>query len=125
MTKEFIDNILIDPSVKEEGLKLYNYSEKSESADFYYNQFFKNEVTQKEAQPIFDKVPLEMKEAMAFFKDNLNSDAVVVELGGSKYQHRSGYPNYVYKNYIPLDISYASIKGYVDTYDRYGFVFES
>ena len=122
MEKNFIENILIDISPLEPNLKLYNYSESSDSANFYQNQFSTDAVMSKEEKPDFSKVPKEMNELMAFLKKNVDEDAIVVELGGSRYQHRSGYPNHVFKNYLPLDISYSSIKGYVEMYNRYGVV---
>lgn len=122
MMSSYPENILIDSSTKESNRKLYNYSEKSESAKFYFNQFSKNENVESNLQPDYSKVPAEMKELMAFLKENAPKDGVIVELGGSKYQHRSGYPNYTFPNYIPLDISYTSIQGYVDAYDRFGIV---
>lgn len=123
MNQEFIDQLLIDPSAKVEGLKIYNYVQKSASSDFYADQFSENvSLPLKKSQPDYSNVPKEMLEAMTFFKDRLHKNAIIIELGGSKYQNRSGYPNYIYENYIPLDISYTSIKGYVDTYDRFGIV---
>ena len=123
MKQEFIEELLINPSAKVEGLKIYNYVQKSPSSDFYANQFYKNDsLPVKNDQPDFTNVPKEMAEVMAFFKDRLQKDAIIIELGGSRYQNRSGYPNYIFENYIPLDISFTSIKGYVDTYDRFGVV---
>jgi ubiquinone/menaquinone biosynthesis C-methylase UbiE len=120
MEKHFIENILIDPTSLDPNLKLYNYSEISDSANFYQNQFSTGAGKPKEEKPDFSKVPKEMNELMLFLKNRVDENAIVLELGGSRYQHRSGYPNYIFKNYIPLDISYSSIKGYVETYDKYG-----
>lgn len=122
MEKEIIENILIDTTTLEPNLKLYNYSESSDSANFYQNQFSKGSEKQKEETPDFNKVPKEMNELISFLKKNVDENAIVVELGGSRYQHRSGYPNHFFKNYLPLDISYSSIKAYVEMYDRYGIV---
>lgn len=122
MEKSFIENILMDISPLESNLKLYNYSEVSDSAKFYQNQFSGSGSNVKEAIPDFKKVPKEMAELMNFLKKHVDENAIVLELGGSRYQNRSGYPNYTFKNYIPLDISYSSIKGYVEMYNRYGVV---
>lgn len=122
MKGNLFDDILIDSSALEEGMKLFNYSVKSAAADFYYHQFSNLGTSTKKTQPNLDRVPHEMKDAMDFCKKNLPDDAIIVELGGGKNQSRSGYPNYIFKNYIPLDISYTSIKAYVDAYDRFGIV---
>lgn len=122
MDLELMNSILSDPSAKADGLKLYNYVERSASSEFYASQFSGNEVIEKAPAPDYTLVPAEMNETMAFFKQRLNEDAIVVELGGSRYQHRSGYPCFTYKNYIPTDISYTSIRNYVQSYDRFGVV---
>lgn len=122
MTQDIIESILINTEKKVEGIKLYNYVEKSASSDFYYNQFLENGIPTSNESPDFSKVPTEMNEAMDFFKKRLSKDSIVVELGGSRYQHRSGYPHHFFDNYIPLDISYTSINAYVKKYDRFGIV---
>lgn len=122
MEIEQLKSILIDTlKVKFEN-KLCNVLESSPSADFYKDQFLKGGNQLIEINPDYSKVPKEMQELIIFLKDNVDSDAIIVELGGSKYQQRSGYPNYTYKNYIPLDISYSSIRAYVDIYNRIGIV---
>ena len=124
MPASLIESILIDPSGKEAGLHLYNYSKESVAAHFYCEQF--SHQTNKSGE-MHDKdeetqAPRESVEAIEFFKTNLPRDAVIVELGGGRYQSRSGFPNRVFENYIPLDISYTSIRRYVEIHGRPGVV---
>lgn len=120
--KTLIESILIDSSTLDSEIKLYNFHIDSESAEFYSKQFSNVSGYIKEEKPDFSLVPNEMKEVIDFLKLNLPKEAIVLELGGSKYQHRSGYPGYFFENYIPLDISFTSIKNYVIKYNNYGIV---
>lgn len=120
--KPLIESILINPAKKAEGLKLYDYLERSDSAEFYNKQFLGAETGGVPETPDFSKVPKEMAEIMTFLKKHVPKEAVIVELGGSKHQRRSGYPNHYFEQYIPLDISYSSIRAYVEMYDRCGVV---
>lgn len=122
MNKLDIEAILINKDTFESGSKLYNFIKKSASADFYNNQFLSDNLPAKEENPDFSKTPHEMQELMNFLNKNINKNAIIVELGGSRFQRRSGYPNYIFENYIPLDISYSSIKAYTHIYDKYGVV---
>ncbi len=117
-----LKDILKDNSVPESNSKLFNFTEESKSANFYKKQFSSSGNEMKEENPDFSKVPQEMNELISFLKTNVSDDSLIIELGGSRYQHRSGYPNFYFKNYIPLDISYTSIKAYVDMYNKYGIV---
>lgn len=122
MTKENLDVLLINKDTFESDSKLYNFIEKSASADFYNNQFLSDNLPNKEENPDFSKSPVEMQELMNFLRENVDSNAIIIELGGSRHQRRSGYPNYIFNNYIPLDISYSSIKAYTHIYKKFGIV---
>lgn len=52
----------------------------------------------------------------------LPKDAIVLEIGGGVHQRRSGNINKKFEHYIPVDISYSSIKKYVEKYQRPGVV---
>lgn len=102
--------------------KVFDYSEKSQSLNFYNNQF-----TEKEEKSTFtaskiediSNSPKEMIEINSFLLNKISSDSIFIELGGSKYQRRSGYPYFFFKNYFPLDISQQSMIGYSELYDRF------
>jgi len=110
MDKDKLASILIDNGKLNSGLKLIDYSVTSDSASFYQNQFNEESSNFELLEPDYSKVPIEMKDLMAFLKENVDDNAIVVELGGSKYQHRSGFPNFTFKNYLPLDISFQVLK---------------
>lgn len=55
-------------------------------------------------------------------KDVLPPDALVLELGGGRFQARNGFLNQHFPNYVPLDISASSIRKYSEEYGRFGIV---
>jgi ubiquinone/menaquinone biosynthesis C-methylase UbiE len=122
-----IDDLLnIKPnSIEGRNKKTYSYSKITDSFTFYYDQYDGNRqfnigsgINKKED---LTTAPKEMIDAVSFLQSNLPKDAVVIELGGSKYQGRSGFPYVVFDNYFPLDISLSNIIEYSEKYDRIGF----
>ena len=109
-------------SVDGRNKKVYNYSNDSASFSFYTNQFEGEndfEIGSAIKKEDLSESPLEMRQIMDDLKSLVSEDAVIVELGGSKFQRRSGFPYSFYKNYLPLDISLSSMIGYSELYDRY------
>jgi ubiquinone/menaquinone biosynthesis C-methylase UbiE len=100
---------------------VYDFSESGASMDFYNDQF-SNSSTSGENPEILPEalstVPIEMKTVVEFLQANLTQEAVVIELGGSKFQRRSGFPFYFFNNYLPLDISQSSMIAYAHKYGR-------
>ena len=109
-------------SILSRNKKVYDYSEKTENFVFYNNQFNNNlkiKIGEEIKNVDFSKSPSEMIEINNFLLKNISSESVFIELGGSKYQRRSGFPYFFFKNYFPLDISQQSMIGYSELYDRF------
>jgi SAM-dependent methyltransferase len=109
-------------SILARNKKVYDYSEKTENFVFYNNQFINNQkinIGEKIKNVDISKSPSEMIDINNFLLKNISSESVFVELGGSKYQRRSGFPYFFFKNYFPLDISQQSMIGYSELYDRF------
>jgi len=110
-------------SIEGRNGKVYSYSRKSKSFDFYTDQFKGNKEfkigsgIQKED---LSKSPKEMVDAITFLQNKLKPEAFILELGGSKHQRRSGFPYAFFNNYVPLDISLSSVTEYSELYDRIG-----
>ena len=101
--------------------KVYSFSKDSKSFDFYTDQFkSKNtfEVGSGVKEEDLSKSPKEMIEVISFLKKIISEKSIIIELGGSKHQRRSGFPYSFFKNYLPLDISLSSMIGYSELYDR-------
>lgn len=121
-----IDDLLnIKPnSIEARNKKTYCYSKESNSFTFYNNQFNGDRQfnigsgIQKED---LKTAPNEMIDAITFLQSNLPKDAVVIEIGGSKHQRRSGFPYTIFDNYFPLDISLLNMIEYSEKYDKIGF----
>jgi SAM-dependent methyltransferase len=110
-------------SIEGRNRKTYSYSVQSKSFDFYTNQFKGNnhyDIGSSIQKEDIKKAPTEMIDAITFLQANVPNDAVVIELGGGKYQRRSGFPYAIFDNYIPIDISLSSIIEYSEMYDRIG-----
>ncbi|MDA7663106.1 class I SAM-dependent methyltransferase [Pirellulaceae bacterium] len=60
----------------------------------------------------------EMDGIVKDIKNRTKDDAVVIELGGSVYQARSGNAYNEFKNYFPLDISSSSMQRYSEKFGR-------
>lgn len=116
-----LEKILQDTSRLDLSQKIYNYHEDSPSASFYADQFVGG-IKVNEDIPDLNKAPQEMRELINFLRAHIPKEAIVLELGGSKHQRRSGYPNSIFENYVPLDISYSSIVAYAKQYNRFGIV---
>jgi SAM-dependent methyltransferase len=106
---------------QEEGI--LEISDRGESAEFYNQQFeFEDGVNRPDSHNIEPKSTKSLSEAPALLVENLPKDAIVIELGGSIYQRRSGNLYQHFKNYMPLDISRSSIVKYRQKYNRVGIV---
>lgn len=103
--------------------KALNFSEDSDSYEFYTKQYQKGKsdfpigLKVKDSENLSDS-PVEMQEIINYLRDNISEDKLILELGGSRYQRRSGYPYHFLKNYVPLDISLSSMVAYSEQYDR-------
>ena len=109
-------------SILARNKKVYDYSEKTKNFDFYNNQFTSNQnskIGEEIKNEDISQSSTEMIEVNNFLLKNISSESVFVELGGSKYQRRSGFPYFFYKNYLPVDISQQSMIGYSELYDRF------
>lgn len=109
-------------SILAKNNKVYDFSKSSKSLDFYNKQFYnnnKNVIGEGLRTEDISKSPPEMIEVNSFLLKNIDSNSIFIELGGSKYQRRSGFPYFFYKNYFPLDISQQSMIGYSELYDRF------
>lgn len=106
--------------------RVYNFLDSSVSSDFYAKLF--EAASEAPLPDLYKKNKSEWREKFA--KDNvmgnitdelqrkLPEDAIVIEIGGGVYQHRSADAYKKFKNYIPLDISNSSITRYSDTFNR-------
>ncbi len=89
----------------------------------FYNEQFKGfesgniEVQKKNIEVNLSNSPIEIQGLIKFLQSNINSDAILMEIGGSKFQRRSGYPFYFFENYFPLDISQTSMIEYSNQFD--------
>jgi ubiquinone/menaquinone biosynthesis C-methylase UbiE len=110
---------------------IYDYSYQSETQQYFlkFASGVASEVRETEGyQELKEKTKVPkatkiMTGIVDFLKDKLPEDAVVVEIGGgSEGQTRSGKGYQAFRNYYPLDISYAHIKAYTTKYSRQGFV---
>jgi ubiquinone/menaquinone biosynthesis C-methylase UbiE len=123
--------ILKDELKKQESNKLFNFLSESESSKFY-DQLFNESFEKKERKGLFDEVKLATREKgeaykvmetiVSFLEKELHADAIVIELGGGRYQERSANAYKRFKYYYPLDISYSSIKNYSTKYDKEGII---
>ena len=102
-----IENLLKYPpsSIEGRNKKVYNYSNESESFNFYSDQFkgdsnFEIGVSVKKEN--IAESPKEMQEIIEFLKRNTSQNSIVIEIGGSKHQRRSGFPYSIFSNYFPL-----------------------
>ena len=122
MTTELKRLLKTEPfSIHGRNEKVYSFSKGSESFDFYTNQF-NGENAFKIGSGIktedINDSPNEMIELISFLEKNMDKESIILELGGSKYQRRSGFPYAFFSNYFPLDISVSSMIGYSELYDR-------
>lgn len=124
---EFISSLLAKEPAAIQGRnkKVFDYSSASDSFDFYHDQFTgkADEESFKIGAKLSEEVslaqaPVEMQAIIAYLQKQIDEEAVVVELGGSKHQRRSGFPFKFFKNYLPLDISLSSMVAYSELYDR-------
>ena len=121
--KEFLEILKFKPnSILARNKKVYDFSEKSENLDFYNNQFNSNQkniIGEEIKNEDISLSPKEMIDINSFLIKHISSEKIFIELGGSKYQRKSRFPYFFYKNYIPLDISQESMIGYSELYDRF------
>ena len=112
--------------------KVYNCLTESNSSSQFYSEMFSDSFQAKEKPELYDQTKTEhrnkgdayriMDEIVAYLKEQLNPDSIVIEIGGGLYQRRSGNANEHFKHYYPLDISESSIKRYSEKFDKVGFV---
>jgi len=129
---DIIDQIILDKvNFKIENDKIYNFLEKSTSSEFY-NELFSQKDKHNEKPDLYKELKKKsgtkwpaykiMDEIMLMLEKILPDNAVVIEIGGGVFQHRSSNAYKRFENYFPLDISYSSIKAYSENFDRIGFV---
>jgi ubiquinone/menaquinone biosynthesis C-methylase UbiE len=112
---------LVPKSIVGRNKKVYNFSKESDSFDFYDNQFDGDnqfEIGSAVKEEDLKKSPKEMIAAVSYLRENIDIESIVVELGGSRHQRRSGFPYHFFPNYIPLDISKSSMVAFAELYDR-------
>ena len=95
MTTELKRLLKTEPfSIHGRNEKVYSFSKGSESFDFYTNQF-NGENAFKIGSGIktedINDSPNEMIELISFLEKNMDKESIILELGGSKYQRRSGF----------------------------------
>ena len=121
--KELLEILKSGPySILAKNNKVYDFSKSSKTLDFYNRQFINhttNEIGKGLRIEDISNSPPEMIDVNSFLLKNVDSNSIFIELGGSKYQRRSGFPYFFYKNYFPLDISQQSMIGYSEIYDRF------
>lgn len=126
--KEIIDIAKIK---KVENGKVYKSLTESKSSQFY-SEMFSDTFQRKEKPELLDQVKTEyydkgdayriMNEIVAYLKEQLNPNSIVIEIGGGLYQRRSGNAHEHFKHYYPLDISDSNIKKYCEKFDKVGFI---
>src|SRR3990172_4771860 len=79
---------------------LYDFSEGSASATFYFRQFKVENVAKLKEDGSTGTIPPEMVSIMELFRTKLHTEAILVELGGSWHQNRSGDPYRYFSNYF-------------------------
>lgn len=106
-------------TIGKENLTL-DYTIETHSSIFYNRQFSGNEISinEPDSHVKLTDAPTEMQNIIHFLQKNLHSEAIVMEIGGSKFQRRSGFPYYFFENYFPLDISQSSMKEYSSKYKK-------
>lgn len=126
---DLLKNIIQEKYFSKLGKQLvFNFLENSDKNAVFYNEQFKKETELAEKkseilQPIkslerdktIDEIPI-------LLQKKLHSDAILIELGGSVYQQRSGNLYQKFKNYFPLDISFSSMNRYAKEFKRMAFV---
>lgn len=113
------------------GTLICNFLVESESSKFY-NEFFDSSRVEKKFPDLYHQVKEgyktdgtannRMEAIISFLSQNLDPEAVVVELGGGIYQERSANAYARFKNYFPLDISLSSISRYTEKFQKIGIV---
>lgn len=111
---------------------IYDFSETSESATYYDDFFSANPKTlqrpERYAQikdpqhPERRKTLDQIAQIVTLLKKHLPPEAIVVEIGGGVHQQRGGNLYQEFPHYFPLDISFSSIKRYVEKFNRPGIV---
>jgi ubiquinone/menaquinone biosynthesis C-methylase UbiE len=106
-----------------ENKNILDYTIETPSSIFYNKQFNNGGKVYEKSNIKTEHVnlsdaPKEIQEIITFLKKNLKQDAVLMEIGGSKFQRRSGFPYHFFENYFPLDISQSSMIEYSSKYDR-------
>jgi ubiquinone/menaquinone biosynthesis C-methylase UbiE len=124
-----MQDILKDAPHPDSNPMLYNFVSPSASAKFYDEFYGGVERNPPELLEDIQKKHREqgtayriMAEIMDLLQKKLPADAVVVELGGGMYQHRSSNAYERFRNYYPLDIGYSNIRSYTEKYRREGIV---
>jgi SAM-dependent methyltransferase len=94
---------------------VFDFSENSDSAVFYDDQFSDNEYSVEQIKGVgteIIEVPSEIISIQNILKNYLKGTDSIVELGGSYLQFRSGFLHEKYVNYFPMDISRSSMYKY-------------
>jgi ubiquinone/menaquinone biosynthesis C-methylase UbiE len=124
-----MQDILKDQPHPDSHPKLFNFISPSASATFYDEFYSGQQRNEPELLGEIQKQHREqgtaykiMEEIMALLEKKLPAGAVVVELGGGMYQHRSANAYKRFPNYYPLDIGYSNIRQYTEKFDREGIV---
>jgi ubiquinone/menaquinone biosynthesis C-methylase UbiE len=111
--------------------KIFNFLTPNQSAAFY-DQFYDASFVKKEKPELLEDIQKShrsigtaykiMETIVSFLEKDLPEEAIVVELGGGMFQHRSANACNRFKNYFPLDIGYSNIKNYTEKFNKEGFV---
>jgi SAM-dependent methyltransferase len=129
---KIIKDIIVDGKLKKvESNSIYNFLDESDSAR-YYDELFSEAPKKQNELELYDQVRqlLDkeqnaygiMEEIIRFLEQQLDREAIVIEIGGGVYQGRSVNAYSRFNNYFPLDISYSNIRRYCETFNKLGFV---
>ncbi len=115
----------------DENPLVLNFVEPSASANFY-NEFYSDDRREAGPNEMEEKITRtnrfrdmdvqRMEEIVSFIERSCPSDAVVIELGGSRYQHRSANASKRIQNYFPVDIGYSNMVAYAKAFNKPGIV---
>lgn len=113
----------------------YDFLNDSKEADFYAAMFAGAEGdTPKPKLLVEAKNPQSsrnqsdrhtMSDVLAFMRQNLEEEAIVIEIGGGMHQQRSANLYSEFVNYFPLDISLSSIEQYCKKFNREGIAVDA
>lgn len=131
MNNSILKSILLKrKDISDSELLVHDFSEKTEAAEFYHKQFYSDnseynsikinrELLQSKTM---EGVPAESKIIVDLIRNHINEDSIIIEIGGSVHQRRSGFATHHFNNYFPLDISYSSMKRYSEKYNKEAIV---